>query len=395
MDDDPMVGTLSMEVLSDAGYSAELVTDSRMAMSVIKERKPRLVLLDILMPGLDGLTLCHMIKTDPVTSRTKVAVVSAKSFKSEMERAKSFGADMFIKKPYDLKEFPKQVRVLCGPPAGEGKAKKNVLKVRAWGGREKTSTPCLSIEALGRLFILDAGKGVQALGAEFLKQGTYKEAWLLISHFHEDHVSGLGALPFLREESFHLHVIGPSEPDKKITLLLREAMQKSMGSDPRPIKAKIQVHEVREESYELVSGVRVAPFYANHPTTTLGYVLELGGRRIVYCPDTELYGEAATALQDYDEKIGRLVRSADLLIHDARYTDADYAQHKDEGHSSVTSAAQFAADNEVRNLLLIHADPSYPDSFLPTMEADAKKVMEGKGAQIPCSVVRDGLSLEV
>ncbi|MBI5244071.1 MAG: response regulator [Elusimicrobia bacterium] len=396
VDDDPMVGNLSLEVLKDAGFSAELVTDSRLALSTVKDRKPRLVMLDILMPGIDGLSILHQIKSDPQTAQTKVAIVSAKTFKAEMERAKSYGADMFIKKPYDLKDFPKQIKTLIGEPQGKGgTSQKTTVKVRAWGRREADSTPCLCAEALGRLFILDASKGAAALGAEILKEGRHKEAWLLITHFHLDHVSGLGALPLLREESFHLHIIGPSEPEKKITALLKEAMSKSMGTDKRPIKAKIQVHEVREESYELAQGLRISPFYANHPTTTLGYVLELGGRRIVYCPDTELYGEAATALQDYDEKVGRMVRAADLLIHDGRYTDADYAQHRDEGHSSVVNAAEFAADNEVRYLLLIHADPSYPDAVLEKMEADAKAALEGKGVQIPCAVVRDGLALEI
>ena len=395
VDDDPMVGNLSMEVLKDSGFSAELVTDSRMAMAAVKDRKPRLVMLDILMPGIDGLSLLHQIKSDPQTAQTKVAVVSAKSFKAEVDRAKSYGADLFIKKPYDLKEFPKQIKALIGEPQGVAAAQKTTVRVRAYGKREPDSTPCLCAEAMGRLFILDASKGAAALGADVLKEGRHKEAWLLISHFHPDHVSGLGTLPLLRQEGFHLHIIGPSEPEKKITVLLKEAIAKSMGADKRPIKAKIQVHEVREESYELAQGLRVSPFYANHPSTTFGYVVEFGGRRIVYCPDTELYGEAATALQDYDEKTGRIIRACDLLIHDGRWTDADYAQHRNEGHSSVVVAAEFAADNEVRNLLLIHADPSYPDSVLDAMEADARAALEAKGAMIPCAVVRDGLTLEI
>ena len=58
-------------------------------------------------------------------------------------------------------------------------------------------------------------------------------------------------------------------------------------------------------------------------------------------------------------------------------------------------AAEFAADNEVKNLLLIHADSSYPDAALEKMEAEARAALEGKGAMIPCSVVRDGLVLEI
>ncbi|MEK7746621.1 MAG: MBL fold metallo-hydrolase, partial [Elusimicrobiota bacterium] len=137
------------------------------------------------------------------------------------------------------------------------------------------------------------------------------------------------------------------------------------------------------------------PFFANHPSTTLGYLLEIGGKRVVYCPDAELYGETASALQDYDEKTGRICRGADLLIHDARYTDEDHASHLNEGHSSVSIAAGFAADNEVRRLLLFHADPSYGEEQADAMTTRAREVLEERGAVIPCDRAKEGLRLEI
>jgi CheY-like chemotaxis protein len=394
VDDDPLVGNLTQEILSDAGYSTRLVTDSHLVLEAVESLKPRLVLLDILMPGIDGISLLHQIKSRGSLSGVKVAVVSAKSFKSEVERAKSLGADEFIRKPYDIRGLPAQIERLIGGPSGAGGGRGAALRLKARGAREADSTPSLSVEASNRLFLLDAGRGAVALGQEALDCGFYREAWLLISHFHPDHVSGLGLLPLLRSEDFLLHVLGPGEPDKNLSAQLREAVGRTMKGDPRPITAKIQVHEMRESLYELAPGVRISPFYANHPTTTLAYLLEVAGRRVVYCPDGELYGEGASALQDYDEKISRVCRGADLLVLDARWTDEDYEAHRDEGHSAVSSAAEFAADCEARRLLLIHADSSYPDSRVEEMVQRARETLEDRGARIPCDAVRDGLILE-
>src|SRR4051812_36079677 len=107
-----MVGELTSDLLSEAGYTSALIQDSALALAAVREHKPRLVLLDILMPGIDGLSLLHQIKRDSSFQGIKVAVVSAKNFQAEIDRAKSYGADLFVRKPYDVQTFPKQVAEL-------------------------------------------------------------------------------------------------------------------------------------------------------------------------------------------------------------------------------------------------------------------------------------------
>ena len=398
VDDDPLVGALSNDILTDAGYQVHLIRDSRMAMAAIREHRPRLVVLDILMPGIDGLTLLHTIKNDEVLKTTKVIVVSGKSFSAEVERARQYGAETFIQKPYDVKTFAKNIADVIGAPAnGSAQAQaqpKTAVTARFWGEHEPGSMPCMSLEALDLLFILDAGKGVVRLGEEILREGRYRTAWLLLTHYHAAHISGLGLFPCLRSRGFMLHIAGPAEPLKNLAAVLREAIQASFSSDPRPVSAAIKLHELREETYELKAGLRLSPFYANHPSNTLGFFLQLAGRKIAYCPASEVYGESATALQDYDEKTGRIIRAADLLVHDARYKDEDYESHKNEGHSSIANAVGFAAANEVERLVLINPDPAYPPSEYDALEQRAKAVLEEKGALIDCRVARDGLMLE-
>lgn len=405
VDDDALVGNLSFEILTEAGYQARLVSDSNLVMGILREETPKLVLLDILMPGLDGLTLLHMIKEDAKLKATRVAVVSGKTFSAEIDRALKYGAEAFIKKPYDASTLIKKVGELIGPPnpkaemaeAADASPQAGAIAVRArvWGRSLPDDTPVLTVEALGHLFIFDAGRGAAAAGEAVLREAPYKEAWWLLSHYHPDHTAGLGINPLLRQAGFALRIAGPKEPGSSLSNELRDAVKKSFVADPRPVTATLKLHEIIEKTYEnIVPNVHLTVFYANHPGTTLGFVLEAAGRRVVFCPDTHLYGPEATAHQDYDEKIGRLVRGADLLVHDARWTDADLDAHIEEGHSSVGRTADFAADTDAKRLILWHADPSYGEEQLKAMEAAAIATLDERGALIPVHAARDGFMVE-
>ncbi|MBI3299093.1 MAG: response regulator [Elusimicrobia bacterium] len=402
VDDDPLVGNLSYEILSEAGYQARLVRDSNLVMGILRQEVPKLVLLDILMPGLDGLTLLHMIKSDEALKATRVAVVSGKTFSAEIDRALKYGAEAFIKKPYDASALIKQVGDLIGAPESPGTAAEAVpetggavaVRARVWGRSLPDDTPVLTVEVLGHLFIFDGGRGAAAAGEAIIRESPYKEAWWLISHFHPDHTGGLGINPLLRQEGFALRIGGPKEPGSSLANELREAVKKSYAADPRPVKAALKLHELKEDAYEIAPNVRLTPFYANHPGTTLGYMLDAAGRRVVFCPDTELYGSEATAHQDYDEKIGRLVRGADLLVHNARWLDADREPHLNDGHSAVGAVAGFAADTEAKRLLLWHADPSYGEEQVKAMEAAAIAALDERGANIPVHAARDGFTID-
>ncbi|MEK7381763.1 MAG: MBL fold metallo-hydrolase, partial [Elusimicrobiota bacterium] len=128
---------------------------------------------------------------------------------------------------------------------------------------------------------------------------------------------------------------------------------------------------------------------------TLGYALQTEGRKIVYCPDSEIYGENATALQDYDEKLGGLCRNADLLFHDARYTPEDYEANRNSGHSSFIAAVDFAGRNRIKHLVLVHQDDRYADDVLDKMAQAAAARAAEKGYDLKVSLGREGLRLSV
>ncbi len=389
VDDDPLSGGLSKELLLDAGLDAEHMTSSLAALEALKQKRFPVVVLDILMPGMDGLTMCHKIKSDPVLRATKVIMVSGKSFAAEKKRALDYGADLFIEKPYDVATFGSQVRELAqkGLDAKAEVAGPAAMEVAVWGTRSKAlaaasrygrETPCVSVDLGGRTAVFDAGSGIKALGEELTRSGKAGEIWLFMSHFHPAHAEGLGRFAPLSNAQARVHVCAAVEPDKTLQTLVEDAILSS-PVPAVPLEAQFELHELMEQTYELAPGLKLTAFYANHPGATLGFIVEARGRRLAYCPDTEIYGESARALQDFDEKLGKLVAGVDLLILDGRYSPQDYQANKNTGHSSFLAAVDCAARNEVKRLWLIHQDAKYSDAELDAMSAQAVRQAAASG----------------
>ncbi len=420
VDDDPIVGNLSLELLKEAGLSAVLIQDSLKAQAAVKAEKPELVILDILMPGIDGLTLLHRLKTDPETAGIRAIIVSGKSFEAEKTRARQYGAELFIEKPYDVDSFGKQVAAFLKPSGADAprQAVENLpslppparadLKLSVWGCRTGTAgpatgaaasrygwrTPCLSIELEKSLMIFDAGSGIGPLGDELRKNPREnKDLWLFLTHFHRDHIQGLADFSCARDAAYTLNVVGTGEPHKSLEAMLAEAFEPAFGAEGPP--CRIELYEVIEQTYEILPGARLTAFFSNHPGATLGFVLHAQNKKIVYCPDGEVYGEAATALQDYDEKLGGLIRDADVLVHDGRFTDEDYKKNRNSGHSSFMAAVDLAGHNKIKKLLLVHQDARYDDNELDRMAEAAEARVAERGYAMKVLVGREGLDLNV
>jgi CheY-like chemotaxis protein len=425
VDDDPIVGSLTQELLKDAGFEVRLISDSLKAQEEIKREQPSLVVLDILMPGIDGLTLLHRLKSDPSTKDIRAIIVSGKSFAAEKTRALQYGAELFIEKPYDVDSFGTQVTALMkaagvdpkasAPPAPAPApapspepvpAPRTGLKIAFWGGRASSSpdasmlvsrygkhTACVSIELPQHLIIFDAGSGIGPLGEELMANARFKELWIFLTNFHRDHVEGLASFACARDASYILNISAAGEPEKPIETMLADAFEPGFRGESPP--CRIELYEMIEQTYAILPGVNMTAFYANHPGTTLGYILQTEQRKIAYCPASEVYGEGATALQDYDEKLGGLVRGADLLIHDGRFTDEDYKTHRNTGHSSFLAAVDFAGRNSIKQLILVHQDDSYADDVLDKMAKDAQARVAERGYAMKVGLGREGLNLIV
>ncbi|MBI4056130.1 MAG: response regulator [Elusimicrobia bacterium] len=424
VEDDPIVGQLTLNLLLEAGLKAELTMDSEEVISLVRKNTPKAMVMDVMMPGIDGITLLKTIKKDPEMKKIKVAMVSGKSFLMDKQKAYKMGADLFIEKPYDVKTFAEQIQrlvktgdsgivptapVLTQEPKNSGPTAllPRNIQLRIWGCRGLSAsipnqisqyghqTSCVSLETPHGLFILDAGSGIIPLGNEILKRNGPKEMWILLTHFHMDHILGLGAFPCAQQQGYKIHVGGANDPEKNLQTLIQDVFYGSFSSIPHPPKSQIDIYELLEDSYELVPQVKLHTLYSNHPSTTLGFKFEIGGKKIIYCPDSEVYGEDVTALQDYDEKLSDFCQGADLLIHDAQYTEEDYLKHKNEGHSSAFNVLELADNAKIKKLIFFHHNPSYSDEVLDKILAKAQNIIRDRKGPLQCDMAREGLLLEL
>ncbi len=106
---------LTKMLLEEYGFSAHFVTKSAEAMRVIQADKPRVVILDLMMPQVDGLRLCQQIKNGAGARNTKVIIYSGKMYDSDRRKALKLGADAFFPKPTRANILISKIRELLHP----------------------------------------------------------------------------------------------------------------------------------------------------------------------------------------------------------------------------------------------------------------------------------------
>ncbi len=111
-DDEPHVVRALSFVLSKEGFSVAVVANGEDALVRIREEKPRLVFLDLIMPKRTGVEVCKVIKADPELKDTHIIILTCKG--QELDRQNSFtaGADEFMTKPFSPREVVVRVRAL-------------------------------------------------------------------------------------------------------------------------------------------------------------------------------------------------------------------------------------------------------------------------------------------
>ncbi len=109
-DDDPTNIAIIEELLGD-NYEVKTVSTGPDVLEVILDFRPALILLDIMMPGLDGYEVCRRIRMTPSLMSTRVIVVSGKAMVSERLKGYQAGADDYVVKPFDTDELLAKVRV--------------------------------------------------------------------------------------------------------------------------------------------------------------------------------------------------------------------------------------------------------------------------------------------
>ena len=102
VDDNPLNIKMVRMLLVREGYDVSTATSADEALSVLQRVRPQLILMDIQMPGMDGLELTKRLKSDPDTSNIIVVALTAHAMKGEKEKILDGGCDDYVSKPFDI-----------------------------------------------------------------------------------------------------------------------------------------------------------------------------------------------------------------------------------------------------------------------------------------------------
>ena len=113
-DDDPYIRRVAEISLRRDGFAVSVAADGLEALRALTEQEFDLVVLDGIMPGLDGLEACRRIRMDSRTSHLPVVILSARSQQTDETAAAAVGATGYILKPFNALTLGAQVRKVCG-----------------------------------------------------------------------------------------------------------------------------------------------------------------------------------------------------------------------------------------------------------------------------------------
>ena len=109
VDDNPVNLKLIRVLLAGEGYDVHTAGDAEEALRVLQELRPRMILMDIQLPGIDGLELTRRLKADPVTRHITILGLTAYAMKGDEEKILAAGCDGYIAKPIDTRTLPEVI----------------------------------------------------------------------------------------------------------------------------------------------------------------------------------------------------------------------------------------------------------------------------------------------
>lgn len=112
VDDNPMNMKLVRVLLTGEGYDVRTAADALEALNILKEWRPLLILMDIQLPGIDGLELTRRLKADSATDQIIIIGLTAYAMKGDEERILAAGCDAYIAKPIDTRTLPGVIATL-------------------------------------------------------------------------------------------------------------------------------------------------------------------------------------------------------------------------------------------------------------------------------------------
>jgi len=277
--------------------------------------------------------------------------------------------------------------------------------IRCWGARGSIpvsgseylkyggDTTCLEIRTRDNdLIIVDAGSGIRRLGNHLMSEGI-KRFTMIFTHAHWDHLMGF---PFFKPIYFSktsIAMYGCSYAQSSLKEIISRVMEPPhFPVNFEDIRADILYHAACVEEFWLNS-LKITPIPISHPNQGEGFKFEEDGKTFVFLTDNELMFKHPGGL-DYADYLA-FARGADLLIHDAEYTETDYLRTRTWGHSVYTDALRLALEGGVKKLGLFHHNQERTDDQMDAIVEDCRRIAKQQGRTMDCFGLHQNMEIKL
>lgn len=259
------------------------------------------------------------------------------------------------------------------------------VKTRRYGG----ATTCLGVETPEDIpIVIDGGSGIFDLGNTLAPRTERRELHMFFTHTHWDHVQGLPFFAPLYDAAWRVHIYSLGERRVSVQDIFSGVYAERFFPVPfDQLAAAIEFHALEFDDTIDVGNTRVTCCRVNHPGFALGFRIQHRDRSLFFASDAApftdmLFGdqfhvrkretdpatlERMGALQT---RVAATVQGADLLFHDANYTDTEYEKLFHFGHASMSQACELAKQCGVKRLVLWHHDRGRTDDQIDAITAD-------------------------
>jgi phosphoribosyl 1,2-cyclic phosphodiesterase len=256
------------------------------------------------------------------------------------------------------------------------------------------STSCVEVRLEdGSLIVLDAGTGIRNLGKKIVERANDSDIYLILTHPHWDHLIGFPYFAPAYSDRYRIHVRGGPIAKQTIRSYLQQQMQ------PPYFPARLSALRAQ---FDFTNGVplvkhigdaEVVPIALSHPNGGYGFRINEGNKSLVFLTDNEL-GYRHEGSGSHYEYVN-FCRGADLLVHDAQYTEAEYENRTGWGHSTFAAAVSLAVQGQVKRLALFHHDPDRDDAAVDAIVDASRALIARERKAIDCFGAAEGARIRL
>ena len=253
------------------------------------------------------------------------------------------------------------------------------------------NTSCVSISADNKILILDAGTGIRNLGSAIISKSDL-EIFVIVTHSHWDHIQGFPFFTPIYQPDRSVYMF-PTLHKKNVVLASLIDQMDGAHFPVTPDQVPSSFNFITENPLEFLAekGFKVELIPMNHPGKAFGYKISIEDKIICYFTDNEIDPPYEKSIEI--EKLTQKCKNADILIHDAQYTEDDMPLKLGWGHSLISQVTELGKSADVKNLVYYHHDPERTDDMLDKELEKAAKTLKESGSSVQAYFAYEGLKL--